>query len=284
MRLSMARSGSSASRVRWSTGASPRPPDKYRPWTRRQVRTADSWPTRRDQPVSVALSPAGDRLALVRRPADQRSWALSDDHPRGPAAQAGLRAGARARLVAGRRQAGVPGRRRPGAGDRPVGHASAPGGGAPDAGSRAGERDGLHPGRRPAGGAGSVIARPDDADGDRAEPGGDLGAGPDQEADVQLPPGRGQPGAVARRAPARLHHGDVGGLGVRYRHRAAGAAIRRSLPDRHRPRLDRRRTAPLGLHWTRRCGYGARTTRCRPPSWRPSRRQGWSSCASGAPR
>ena len=28
------------------------------------MRTADSWPTRRDQPVSVALSPAGDRLAL----------------------------------------------------------------------------------------------------------------------------------------------------------------------------------------------------------------------------
>ena len=31
---------------------------------RRQVRTADSWPDRRDQPVSVALSPFGDRLAL----------------------------------------------------------------------------------------------------------------------------------------------------------------------------------------------------------------------------
>lgn len=38
--------------------------DKYRPWTRRQVRTADVWPTRRDQPVSVALSPAGDRMAF----------------------------------------------------------------------------------------------------------------------------------------------------------------------------------------------------------------------------
>jgi GTPase SAR1 family protein len=46
------------------TGSARRQPDKYRPWTRRQVRTADSWPTRRDQPVSVALSPTGERLAL----------------------------------------------------------------------------------------------------------------------------------------------------------------------------------------------------------------------------
>jgi GTPase SAR1 family protein len=39
--------------------------DRCRPWTRSQVGIADSWPTRRDQPsVSVALSPAGDRLAL----------------------------------------------------------------------------------------------------------------------------------------------------------------------------------------------------------------------------
>ncbi len=38
--------------------------DRYRPWTRRQVRIADSWPTRRDQLVSVALAPTGDRLAL----------------------------------------------------------------------------------------------------------------------------------------------------------------------------------------------------------------------------
>jgi GTPase SAR1 family protein len=42
----------------------PRHPDKYRPWTRRQVRAVESWPTRRDEPVNVALSPAGDRLAL----------------------------------------------------------------------------------------------------------------------------------------------------------------------------------------------------------------------------
>jgi hypothetical protein len=34
------------------------------PWSGRQVRIFDSWPTRRDQPVSLALSPAGDRLAL----------------------------------------------------------------------------------------------------------------------------------------------------------------------------------------------------------------------------
>ena len=46
------------------TGPARRQPDHYRPWTRRQVRTADSWQDRRDQPVSVALSPAGDRLAL----------------------------------------------------------------------------------------------------------------------------------------------------------------------------------------------------------------------------
>ena len=37
----------------------------YRLWSRGQVRVADSWPTRRGQPVSVALSPAGDRLALA---------------------------------------------------------------------------------------------------------------------------------------------------------------------------------------------------------------------------
>jgi GTPase SAR1 family protein len=39
-------------------------PDRYRPWTRGQVRLADSWPSRRDQPVSIALSPFGSRLAL----------------------------------------------------------------------------------------------------------------------------------------------------------------------------------------------------------------------------
>ena len=36
----------------------------HRPWSKSQVRVADKWPTRRGQPVSVALSPAGDRLAL----------------------------------------------------------------------------------------------------------------------------------------------------------------------------------------------------------------------------
>jgi GTPase SAR1 family protein/nucleotide-binding universal stress UspA family protein len=36
----------------------------HRPWSPSQVRVADKWPTRRGQPVSVALSPAGDRLAL----------------------------------------------------------------------------------------------------------------------------------------------------------------------------------------------------------------------------
>jgi GTPase SAR1 family protein len=47
-----------------SAGPARSRPDKYQPWTRRQVRVVDSWPTRRDQPVSVALSPTGDRLAL----------------------------------------------------------------------------------------------------------------------------------------------------------------------------------------------------------------------------
>jgi GTPase SAR1 family protein len=42
----------------------PDSPDRYRPWTRSQVHLADSWPSRRDQPVSVALSPASNRLAL----------------------------------------------------------------------------------------------------------------------------------------------------------------------------------------------------------------------------
>lgn len=41
-----------------------RRPYRYGPWTRSQVWVADAWPTRRDQPVSVALSPAGNQLAL----------------------------------------------------------------------------------------------------------------------------------------------------------------------------------------------------------------------------
>jgi GTPase SAR1 family protein len=36
----------------------------YQPWARHQVRVADAWPTRRDALASVALTPAGDRLAL----------------------------------------------------------------------------------------------------------------------------------------------------------------------------------------------------------------------------
>lgn len=39
-------------------------PAQYRPWSPEQVTIADSWPTRRDQPVSVVMSPAADRLAL----------------------------------------------------------------------------------------------------------------------------------------------------------------------------------------------------------------------------
>lgn len=38
-------------------------PSRFRPWTSGQVRVAGEWPTRRDQLVSLALSPAGDRLA-----------------------------------------------------------------------------------------------------------------------------------------------------------------------------------------------------------------------------
>jgi GTPase SAR1 family protein len=38
--------------------------EQYGPWSPSQVRTATSWPTRRDQPVNVALSPTADHLAL----------------------------------------------------------------------------------------------------------------------------------------------------------------------------------------------------------------------------
>lgn len=48
-----------------TTGPVRRQSDKYRPWTRGQVRTANPWPARRDEPVSVALSPAGGRLAIA---------------------------------------------------------------------------------------------------------------------------------------------------------------------------------------------------------------------------
>ena len=40
------------------------PVQNPRPWSGEQVRIAGSWPSRRGQPVSVALSPSGDRLAL----------------------------------------------------------------------------------------------------------------------------------------------------------------------------------------------------------------------------
>ena len=45
-------------------GSARRQPGRYRPWTQGQVRVVDAWPTHRNQPVSVALSPGGDRLAL----------------------------------------------------------------------------------------------------------------------------------------------------------------------------------------------------------------------------
>ena len=40
-----------------------RQPDSHRPWSRSQVRVVGAWPTRRDQPVSVALSPAALKTA-----------------------------------------------------------------------------------------------------------------------------------------------------------------------------------------------------------------------------
>lgn len=42
----------------------PQLPAQHRPWSAEQVGMAASWPTRRDQPVSVAMSPTADRLAL----------------------------------------------------------------------------------------------------------------------------------------------------------------------------------------------------------------------------
>jgi GTPase SAR1 family protein/nucleotide-binding universal stress UspA family protein len=45
-------------------GSAQRKTENHQPWPQGQVRVADSWPTRRDQPVSLALSPAADRLAL----------------------------------------------------------------------------------------------------------------------------------------------------------------------------------------------------------------------------
>jgi GTPase SAR1 family protein/nucleotide-binding universal stress UspA family protein len=60
---------------------SQRQPESHRPWSRGQARVADSWPTRRDQPVSVALSPAADRLALS---VGQRlNVSVISDHSRG---------------------------------------------------------------------------------------------------------------------------------------------------------------------------------------------------------
>jgi GTPase SAR1 family protein len=51
-----------------------RPARDHRPWSPHQVRVAGTWPTRRDQPVSLALSPAGDRVALS---VDQRLSVLT---------------------------------------------------------------------------------------------------------------------------------------------------------------------------------------------------------------
>ncbi len=209
----------------------------------------DSWPTRRDQPVSVALSPAGDRLALS---VGQRLSVsdIADGVPRRAAAPAwparwrpgspGRRAATSSRSVTRTARAGsssCPGRSPP-PGRRP---------GCTALGTA--QRAGLRSRRRPAGRAGAVIAGPDDAHGHRSRTGGLIWERVLTRNRMSgYSPGRGQPGLVARRAPAGLHHGDVDGLGIRYRHRAAGAAVRRSLADRHRPQLDRRRMDPLGLH------------------------------------
>src|SRR6185312_5074305 len=58
----------------------------HRPWLTGQVRIANSWPTRRDQPVSIALPPTGDRMALA---VGQRLTvsAISADSPGGLAIQ-----------------------------------------------------------------------------------------------------------------------------------------------------------------------------------------------------
>ena len=46
------------------TSSTRQQPQTHRPWSQTQVRVAESWPTKRGQPVSVALSPTADRLAL----------------------------------------------------------------------------------------------------------------------------------------------------------------------------------------------------------------------------
>jgi GTPase SAR1 family protein len=61
-------------------------PDTYQPWTERQIQVADSWPDRRDERISVALSPASDRLALS---VGQRIRILGTGHDPGPAHQVG---------------------------------------------------------------------------------------------------------------------------------------------------------------------------------------------------
>ena len=61
-------------------------------------------------------------------------------------------------------------------------------------------------------------------------------------------PGRGQPGPVAQREHAGVHHGDVDGLGVRDRHRRSRCVSSTTTRDRHRSQLDRRRMGRLGLH------------------------------------
>jgi transcriptional regulator with XRE-family HTH domain len=47
------------------TAPSARRSGEYGPWSSGQIRVVGSWSDRRDEPVSVALSPAGDRLALA---------------------------------------------------------------------------------------------------------------------------------------------------------------------------------------------------------------------------
>jgi GTPase SAR1 family protein/nucleotide-binding universal stress UspA family protein len=70
------------------------PRDPGGPWAARQVKRIDSWPDRRDQPVSVALSPSGARLALAV--GDRLTlWDIVDGAPAGPPLQlpCGLQAG-----------------------------------------------------------------------------------------------------------------------------------------------------------------------------------------------
>lgn len=131
--------------VRQEPDASSKPPgrkpSRYRPWSRSQVQVIDSG-RRRDQPVSVVLSPAGDRLAL-----SVGQWLTVSDITDGPGIEPRLQMGC----------ALAPGLAWSPGGDRLAfrddeGQAYRDAwsdlrlrGRHPDAGARSGERDGFRP-------------------------------------------------------------------------------------------------------------------------------------------